>query len=213
VGATLNWKGQRATAPAELDLGGLERQIDVVASLPGHLSAKATIDRSGFRNERGAWRQTLYLALRPARGAAPSGATAEAPPTQAEAALPAPNPAPIAQVEPSAAKTVSAAPPDAPKVAKPKRGQSSPEPSTAAPAESRLDMARACLNRADNACVLSVLDGKAQSQPEFELLIETLKIERQTAKTKAAVKLYLERYPTGRRAEAYSRLLTDTAAP
>jgi len=225
VGANLDWQGQRATAPAELDLGGLERPIDVVASLPGHLSAKATIDRAGFRNERGAWRQTLYLALRSARGTTPTSATALppavleapppvlAPPKQAAATLPSQQPAPIAQPEPSASKPVSKAPQHATKIAKPKAAAPSPEPTTAPPAESRLDQARACLNRADNACVLTVLDGKAQSQPEFELLIETLKIEGQTAKAKAAVQLYLKRYPTGRRADSYRHLLTDTAAP
>ncbi|HKP63698.1 MAG TPA: FHA domain-containing protein [Polyangiales bacterium] len=130
------------------------------------------------------------------------------------------------QVTHAAARTplVAARPPVAapvrptkPVVAPPKPAAARPKPAVAAvtpvtPAASSSDapameLASACLARGDNECVIRALEGKASSERELGLLIETY---RQVGDVKAAQKnmgVYLKRFPTTKRSDTYRKML------
>ncbi len=78
---------------------------------------------------------------------------------------------------------------------------------------SALDIARACLAQADNACVIAALDGKAKSAAEYELLIETLRSVGRSADAQKAMASYVQRFPDERRATGYRRMLEARTAP
>jgi hypothetical protein len=75
------------------------------------------------------------------------------------------------------------------------------------PPETRLAQARACLARGDNGCVLALLEHGAQTDAEWSLLIETLRVLRQADKAEQTMQAYLARFPSGARAAAYRKLL------
>jgi hypothetical protein len=70
-----------------------------------------------------------------------------------------------------------------------------------------MDAASACLARGDNACVIRTLNGKTQSSQELGLLVETYRAVGDTAQANRNMALYVQRYPTARRAEAYRQML------
>jgi hypothetical protein len=63
------------------------------------------------------------------------------------------------------------------------------------------------LARGDNACVLNALEGKARSAQELELLIETHRSMGHNAAVERNMRVYLERFPSERRAETYAKHL------
>jgi Tfp pilus assembly protein PilF len=71
-------------------------------------------------------------------------------------------------------------------------------------------VASACLARGDNACVIRALQGKAQSAQELGLLIETYRAMGNTAQAQKNMTLYVQRFPTARRAETYRIMLQRT---
>lgn len=85
---------------------------------------------------------------------------------------------------------------------------SAPRASEKAP----IDIASACLARGDNACVVRALQGKAQSAQELGLLIETYRAMGNTAQAYKNMALYVQRFPTARRAETY-RIMLERANP
>jgi pSer/pThr/pTyr-binding forkhead associated (FHA) protein len=80
-------------------------------------------------------------------------------------------------------------------------------PHAAAGEKSAMDAASACLARGDNACVIRTLNGKTQSSQELGLLVETYRAVGDTAQANRNMALYVQRYPTARRAEAYRQML------
>lgn len=88
-------------------------------------------------------------------------------------------------------------------------------PAPARPAASDkppIEVASACLARGDNACVIRALQGKAQSAQELGLLIETYRAMGNTAQAHKNMALYVQRFPTARRAETY-RIMLERANP
>ena len=75
-----------------------------------------------------------------------------------------------------------------------------------------IEVASACLARGDNACVVRALQGKAQSAQELGLLIETYRAMGNTAQAHKNMALYVQRFPTARRAETY-RIMLERANP
>jgi uncharacterized protein (TIGR02266 family) len=128
-----------------------------------------------------------------AASAAPAPAAAAEPATTPPAAPPAP--APVLAIAPAAPAAAPVAPAPAPAAAE------------QAPAETPLQAARACLARGDNACVLAALEGKARSAQELELLIETHRSMGHNAAVERNMRVYVERFPSERRAEAYAKQL------
>jgi pSer/pThr/pTyr-binding forkhead associated (FHA) protein len=88
----------------------------------------------------------------------------------------------------------------APAVAAPAR----PAPSSAG---SPMEAASACLTRGDNQCVIRALNGRAQSAQELGLLIETYRAVGDSAQAYRNMTVYVQRFPTARRAEAYRQML------
>jgi pSer/pThr/pTyr-binding forkhead associated (FHA) protein len=70
-----------------------------------------------------------------------------------------------------------------------------------------IEVASACLAKGDNACVVRALQGKAQSAQELGLLIETYRAMGNTAQAQKHMALYVQRFPTARRAETYRIML------
>jgi pSer/pThr/pTyr-binding forkhead associated (FHA) protein len=75
-----------------------------------------------------------------------------------------------------------------------------------------IEVASACLARGDNACVVRALQGKAQSAQELGLLIETYRAMGNTAQAHKHMAMYVQRFPTARRAETY-RIMLERANP
>ncbi len=102
--------------------------------------------------------------------------------------------------------------------ARPRAAASSSSPSAAsrakAPYDDRppIEVASACLARGDNACVVRALQGKAQSAQELGLLIETYRAMGNTAQAQKNMALYVQRFPTARRAETY-RIMLERSHP
>ncbi len=67
--------------------------------------------------------------------------------------------------------------------------------------------ASACLARGDNACVIRALNGKAQTAQELGLLIETYRAVGESAQAYRNMAVYVQRFPTARRAEVYREML------
>lgn len=101
---------------------------------------------------------------------------------------------------------------------RPRAAASSSSPSAAsrakAPYDDRppIEVASACLARGDNACVVRALQGKAQSAQELGLLIETYRAMGNTAQAQKNMALYVQRFPTARRAETY-RIMLERSHP
>ena len=70
-----------------------------------------------------------------------------------------------------------------------------------------IEAANACLATGDNACVVQALEGKAKSAPEMEMLIETYRAMGDTSQAYRNMAVYVQRFPTARRAEAYRQML------
>ncbi|HEX7481399.1 MAG TPA: FHA domain-containing protein [Polyangiales bacterium] len=85
-----------------------------------------------------------------------------------------------------------------------------PRPAAAAPAAASgvaMDVASACLARGDNECVIRALAGKANSAQELGLLIETYRATGDSKQAQKNMAIYVKRFPTARRADAYRRML------
>lgn len=133
-------------------------------------------------------------AAAPAAPEAPVAPAPEATPAPVVAITPAPAPAPVAPPTPS----------PAPVVAAPKPAPLPPPPSGQLTA---MQAARACLARNDASCAIAALEGRTRTAQELELLVET---HRGAGNADAVIKymrLYVERYPTERRAPAYASQL------
>jgi Tfp pilus assembly protein PilF len=76
-----------------------------------------------------------------------------------------------------------------------------------------METASACLARGDNACVVKALAGRAQTAQELGLLIETYRALGDAAAAQRNMTLYVQRYPTARRAEAYRQQLARQGGP
>jgi pSer/pThr/pTyr-binding forkhead associated (FHA) protein len=116
---------------------------------------------------------------------------------------------------PEAAETASAAP--AARVPRTKerttdRPATAVAPRAAAGDKPPIEVASACLARGDNACVVRALQGKAQSAQELGLLIETYRAMGNTAQAHKNMAIYVQRFPTARRAETY-RIMLERANP
>jgi pSer/pThr/pTyr-binding forkhead associated (FHA) protein len=117
--------------------------------------------------------------------------------TQAEALLARAGEARPGAKTPRAEPTVSAA-----------RRATDPRPKTAAgDGKSAMDTASACLARGDNPCVIRALSGRAQTAQELGLLIETYRAMGETPQAYRNMTIYVQRFPTARRAEAYRQML------
>jgi ABC transport system ATP-binding/permease protein len=119
-----------------------------------------------------------------------------------------------ARKEPDEPQPVLAARSSAPRTSaspssSPAREVVAPKP-TAAPAssgQSPMDVASACLGRGDNDCVIRALAGRATTSQELGLLIETYRATGDTKQAQKNMELYVKRFPTARRADAYRRML------
>jgi hypothetical protein len=70
-----------------------------------------------------------------------------------------------------------------------------------------MEAATACLARGDNACVVRTLSGRAQTAQELGLLVETYRAMGDTPQAYRNMAVYVQRFPTARRAEAYRQML------
>ncbi|MDD9938578.1 MAG: FHA domain-containing protein [Myxococcales bacterium] len=101
------------------------------------------------------------------------------------------------------AKKAAAAEDKKPSRARASRSRSKSSKSGKAPMEA----ASACLARGDNACVVRALSGKARTSQELGLLIETYRAMGNTAQAQRNMRLYIQRFPSGKRADSYRRML------
>jgi pSer/pThr/pTyr-binding forkhead associated (FHA) protein len=98
-------------------------------------------------------------------------------------------------------------------VARAAPGRSSPSRAPAAArapapsAQSAMDVASACLARGDNGCVIRALANRASTAQELGLLIETYRATGDTKQAQKSMVVYVKRFPTARRADAYRRML------
>jgi ABC transport system ATP-binding/permease protein len=85
----------------------------------------------------------------------------------------------------------------------------SPQPKAAAAPDgvAAMDVAGACLARGDNDCVIRALAGRASTAQELGLLIETYRATGDTKQAQKNMAIYVKRFPTARRADAYRRML------
>jgi hypothetical protein len=67
--------------------------------------------------------------------------------------------------------------------------------------------ARACSMQGDNACVIRVLEGRAQTEAELAMLIEAYRARGQTAQAVGHMRAYVERFPDTPRARAYRTII------
>lgn len=71
-------------------------------------------------------------------------------------------------------------------------------------------VARTCLARGDNQCIIRALDGKTHSAEELGLLIETYRSMGNNREATKNMGIYIERYPVGPRANIYRRILKQS---
>jgi hypothetical protein len=72
--------------------------------------------------------------------------------------------------------------------------------------------ASACLSQDDFACVVRILEGNAQTQTELGLLVESYRALGDVTNARRHMKDYVERFPSGRRADDYRRMLASERA-
>ena len=77
---------------------------------------------------------------------------------------------------------------------------------------SPLERAMECLSRGDNPCVIDALEGRAGTERELGLLIETYLASGAAADAEREMKRYLQLYPGGQNAGKYQRAL-DKSKP
>jgi Tfp pilus assembly protein PilF len=70
-----------------------------------------------------------------------------------------------------------------------------------------MEVASACLARGDNECVIHALEGNATSAQELGLLIETYRAIGDAKQAQKHMAIYVKRFPSAGRAEAYRRML------
>jgi TolA-binding protein len=76
-----------------------------------------------------------------------------------------------------------------------------------------LQVANACLARGDNQCLIRALEGKARTQTELGLLIETLRATDDMERAYRVMREYVQRYPNGQRTAGYRRMLETAPSP
>ncbi len=87
------------------------------------------------------------------------------------------------------------------------RAESSTATVSTASSQTPLDLARECLARADNACVVRALEGRARNEPEWRLLIETYRAMSNTPRMLDSMERYIQRFPSGPRTSQYRQIL------
>jgi pSer/pThr/pTyr-binding forkhead associated (FHA) protein len=107
-----------------------------------------------------------------------------------------------ARVEPAVA---AARAPTSPAASAPPPGSAPPASASAA-----MDAASACLVRGDNPCVVRALNGHAQTAQELGLLIETYRAMGNVEQANRNMGLFVQRFPTTKRAGVYRDLLART---
>jgi pSer/pThr/pTyr-binding forkhead associated (FHA) protein len=78
--------------------------------------------------------------------------------------------------------------------------------------KSAMDAAGECLATGDNECVVRALKGRAKTAQELGLLIETYRAMGQVEEARKQMALYVKRFPSARRAEAYAKMLGREAS-
>lgn len=74
---------------------------------------------------------------------------------------------------------------------------------------SPMEVASACLAKGDNPCVIRALSGRAQTPQEMGLLIETYRAMGSAEQAERVMAVYVQRFPTARRAAAYREILAQ----
>jgi hypothetical protein len=103
----------------------------------------------------------------------------------------------------AAAQRASAAPSSAPA---PKPAAAKPEPAPDSD-ESPAKIARACLARGDQRCVVKALEGHADNAVELALLIETYRALGDTKKAVKHMESFVSRFPSARQAPQYRQFI------
>jgi len=78
---------------------------------------------------------------------------------------------------------------------------------TSGGSEKPFQVARTCLARGDNQCIIRALEGKAQSAEELGLLIETYRSVGNNRDARKNMERYVNRFPMGSRANIYRTIL------
>jgi pSer/pThr/pTyr-binding forkhead associated (FHA) protein len=111
-----------------------------------------------------------------------------------------------AEEDKPAARAARAEPREEPIATAKRAAEPRPKPA-ASDGKSAMETASACLARGDNPCVIRALNGRAQTAQELGLLIETYRAMGETPQAYRNMTLYVQRFPTARRAEAYRQML------
>ena len=83
----------------------------------------------------------------------------------------------------------------------------------AKPRQTPMEVANACLARGDDACVVRALQGKAKTQSELGILIETYRKLGDTEHAQELMRRFVDRYPDATRSASYRRMLGVDAVP
>lgn len=235
AGARVSANGQSVTAPGELRFDRFQPPLLVTATLAGYPNATASVWPSHFTQKDDRYAGHLELRFEGAPKNAPQAAASNAPAAQQEresakshdssrgskssrTAPRTPSRVPSAPPPPSEppAPVVSVTPAEPP----PSPAHDEPEPPAerTPPQQPPLAQALDCLARGDNRCVIRALEDKASSAREMELLIETYRAVGSTPRAERQMQRYLQRYPSGQRADEYRQVLehrasTPTPAP
>jgi hypothetical protein len=225
-------------APGELRFDRFQPPLLVTATLAGYPNATASIWPSHFAQKDDRYAGHLELRFEGAPAAKPAQAATAENAAQQAASRDSGKSHDSSHGSKSARgsdKTPSRVPPRVPEGPPPPPSEPpppvvsvtpaepSPEPEPEPAAERALQQAPLaqaldCLARGDNRCVIRALEDKASSAREMELLIETYRAVGSTPRAERQMQRYLQRYPTGQRADEYRQVLehrasTPTPAP
>jgi hypothetical protein len=217
AGARVTAGGQSIVAPASLELGPLTAPLEVAAELPDHDTTRVTVTAAEFERKGDRYVRELAITLpssvktpppQTARARAPRPPRNEArattaPPARAQDATPqiAQPPVPIEPPAPTQEPATATVTP------RPEPAGADASPPRAGAEQSPLERALACLSRGDNRCVIDTLEGRAKSERELVVLIETHLALGNASDAERHMRRYLSSYPDAKSAPKYQRWL------
>jgi hypothetical protein len=238
-GARVSAAGQWVLTPGSLELLRPTAPIDVKAEFAGRKSQVVTVGPDEFALKDGRYVHRVVIKLPAEAeppAAAPEAAKSQPAPSPASSTVetstkPAPRkpaakqvatepeapptpqiakpPVPIGEAVSPAASSLSASSGSLNVTPKATGSESQRASAGEAAAGSPLATALECLSRGDNPCVIAALQGRAKSERELGVLIETYLVVGNTSDAERYMSRYLQSYPDGKLAQKFRRRLEN----